>query len=471
MRKFKGVLQNISYTLSSNLLSLIVSILVTLLLPRFLGVEEYGYYQLYLLYISYVGFLHLGWCDGVYLRHGGENYQDLDKKLLRNQFYSLVFTQLLITAILIGITVLSEFESLQKEAVIYFSILNIIILNVRTFIILILQTTNRMKDYSFIIISDRVSFVVLVIVLLLFKNNNVTYYIIADIIGKIISLFIAVGKTREITSFNSMYTFEWEFQEIKENINSGINLMFANIASSLIIGIIRFGIQGKWSIVVFGKIALSLSVSNMLMIFINAISLAVFPLIKRTEVSKYSTIYPIIRTILMPTIFVLLLMYYPMSYILSIWLPAYKESFHYMAIVFPIVVFEGKVSLITNTYLKALRKEKIIFKVNFFTAILSLVLTIVNIYIFRNLFLTILSIPLLLAIRSAISEIYLAKMLNVKIYKTMLLENFLVLIFIFSGWFIQGLFGMIIYIFFLSLYLLLIKDDIKNTVLLINSDV
>lgn len=43
--------------------------------------EEYGYCQLHLFYSSYVGFLHFGWNDGIYLRYGGKNYIELDKKL------------------------------------------------------------------------------------------------------------------------------------------------------------------------------------------------------------------------------------------------------------------------------------------------------------------------------------------------------------------------------------------------------
>lgn len=462
MKKLKDAMKNISYTLSSNLLSLVVSIIVTLLLPKILGVEEYGYYQLYLFYVSYVGFLHFGWCDGIYLRYGGKNYQDLERKKMANQFYALILFQVIITLGFYVVMLAMNFETSQKELVVYFSILNILIMNVRTFIILVLQTTNRMKDYSLIIISDRIIFVCLIFLLMIMGNNRVENYIIADLIGKIISLYLGIRKTTEITSVANIKNFRLDLIEIKANVFSGINLMFANIAGSLIIGIIRFGIQDMWSIDVFGKVALSLSISNMLMIFINAISLAIFPIIKQTDVKKYKDIYPHIRTVLMPSIFTLLLLYYPISSILSVWLPSYRDSFRFMAIVFPIVVFEGKIGLITNTYLKAMRKEKAIFKVNLFTAILSLVITVVNIYILKDLFLTILSIPFLLAIKSVLSEVYLSKILNVRVYKALIIETVLVLVFILSGWNIQGLYGLCFYTMSLLVYLFFMKQDISN---------
>ena len=43
----KSVIKNISYSFSSNVLSLLLGILATLLFPKFLGVAGYGYYQLY----------------------------------------------------------------------------------------------------------------------------------------------------------------------------------------------------------------------------------------------------------------------------------------------------------------------------------------------------------------------------------------------------------------------------------------
>ncbi len=40
------------------------------------------------------------------------------------------------------------------------------------------------------------------------------------------------------------------------------------------------------------------------------------------------------------------------------WLPEYADSLQYMGILFPIVIYEGRMSLLINTYLKTIRKEK-----------------------------------------------------------------------------------------------------------------
>ena len=74
MNKFKVFLKNMFFSIFSNALNLVVTAATSLLIPLLLGssVVQYGYYQLYLFYIAYVGFFHFGLCDGVLLKEGGK---------------------------------------------------------------------------------------------------------------------------------------------------------------------------------------------------------------------------------------------------------------------------------------------------------------------------------------------------------------------------------------------------------------
>ena len=66
--KAKSVIKNLYYTVAANFVTLLISVLLNLFVPKLLGVKEYSYWQLYVFYSSYVGFLHLGWVDGIYLK-------------------------------------------------------------------------------------------------------------------------------------------------------------------------------------------------------------------------------------------------------------------------------------------------------------------------------------------------------------------------------------------------------------------
>ena len=66
--KYKEIVSNLSVTIFANLVSLVGSVVITFLLPKFIGVESFGYYQLYIFYTSYIGFLGFGWHEGIYLQ-------------------------------------------------------------------------------------------------------------------------------------------------------------------------------------------------------------------------------------------------------------------------------------------------------------------------------------------------------------------------------------------------------------------
>lgn len=85
-------LKDFGMVISSNILVLISSILTGLVVPKLLGVTNYGYYKIFTLYLGYTALLHFGFVDGILLMHGGEDYRDLNKvKFRRNtKFFAAI---------------------------------------------------------------------------------------------------------------------------------------------------------------------------------------------------------------------------------------------------------------------------------------------------------------------------------------------------------------------------------------------
>ncbi|MFW3537914.1 oligosaccharide flippase family protein [Vagococcus fluvialis] len=468
MGKLSGFYKNVSYTFSSNLLSLIISTIVTLVVPKILGVEEYGYFQLYIFYTSYVGFLHFGLCDGIYLKYGGFEYSQLDKSLFKGQLIILGMMEIIITLPIVVIIISYFNDQYDNMLVLLFASFNIIVLNIRTFFMYVLQATNRMKEFSIITVLDRIFYIIIVIGLICLKSTTVPYLMIADLFGKSVSLIYAFYVCREIVKSNRI---TWSFEEALDNIKIGMNLMISTLCSILIMGVVRFGIQTNWSVEVYGKVALTLSISNMLMIFVNAVSLAIFPLLKRVDESKYEQIYPLIKNILIPIVFLGLLGYYPIYFLLSIWLPEYHDALRFMSIVFPMVVFESKVSLLSSTYLKALRKEKIMFKINVTTAVLSVILTVINVNLFNSLFLALISIVILTSFRSILSEYFLSKFIKIQIKKDCFLDVVLSAVFISGNWLLGQQKGFFIFSISLIFYFFYKKEDFREIFQFVKSEV
>ncbi|MFW6030500.1 MAG: hypothetical protein ACOCRO_09660, partial [Halanaerobiales bacterium] len=256
--------RNFLFSFTSNFISLIVSTLVVLIVPKLIGIEEYGYWQLYLFYSSYIGFLHFGWNDGIYLRYGGKEYKDLDKQLFFSQFCMFVGLQLIISVIIATIAILFV-KNGDRIFIIQMTALCLLIMNIRHMLLFVLQATNRIKEYAQITMMGRILYFVLITAFLLIGIRDYRLMIVADLIGKLLSLFYSLYCCRHIV-FLKISTFYFSFREALLNISVGIKLMFANIASRFIIGAVRFGIERSWDVGTFGKVSLTLSASSFMML-------------------------------------------------------------------------------------------------------------------------------------------------------------------------------------------------------------
>lgn len=96
----KKLIKNFSYALTANITSLVLSVLLIVLIPRSIGVNEYGYYQLFLFYASYIGFLHLGHINGIYLKYGGISYNNINKSLFSSQFWILFIFDAIVSLVI-----------------------------------------------------------------------------------------------------------------------------------------------------------------------------------------------------------------------------------------------------------------------------------------------------------------------------------------------------------------------------------
>ncbi|WP_273729615.1 hypothetical protein [Leuconostoc mesenteroides] len=460
-KKVMSVLMDFWAVGSSNLLSLLISIIIVLVVPKLIGVLDYGYWQIFTFYAGYVGILHFGLLDGIYLRYGGIYYSDLDKGKMYSQFCILMCFEFLFASILFvsGLIIKKpNFSFIMVSLSIY-----LLIYMSQSFLKYILQMTNRMRYYSAVMITSNLVYIIILVITLLLGFRDYKFLVSAYIIGNAFGVFLASYILRDLF-IEGIRNFSWDWKELFTNISVGSQIIAANIISTMIIGIIRIGVQKGWGVATFGKVSLTLSISNLLMIFINAISLVLFPKLKRLEKSSLNIMYTSIRDLLMPIVFVGMLLYYPMSYVIPIWLPKYDSALIYMSLLFPIVIYQSKFEVISNTFLKVLRMEKIILFINLSILILSLLLAFVSVVVFHNLDITVLSIILVMAMRSTIAEIAISSRLKVNLLKELLIEFIMVVSFIMLAWYVKNIFSIVLYLMILGIYLSVKKNDIRQAI-------
>lgn len=415
----KKFAKNVVLSIVAQIVSLAISFITTLIVPRFIDEYQYAYWQTYVLYVGYVGVLHFGLLDGLVLRYSKYDYEELDKARLRSQFTVLLLFTSAVTVIVGAVSLLALGGT--DKLIFTFVAVGIVTKNLVTYGSYMLQITNRINKYVIVTIAQRVSYGLIIVILLALKVNDFYWYCVADLCGDVVSVTIAAFFNRGLYLGKTIRPSEI-LKELKLNISSGIILLMANWSAMLLIGSAKMIIQWHWDELTFGKVSFAFSVSNVFLVFVTAISVVLFPSLQRIDSEKLPQMYKSIRSVISPLLFFIMIFYYPGCWILDKWLPSYSQSLIYLGILLPIIIYSSKVSLLTNNYLKVYRKEKRMLLANFISIVIGIALFSLCAYVFDNLEAVIIGVVFVIMFNSVLSEIFVANIINVNLVKEFIVE-------------------------------------------------
>ena len=143
-------------------------------------------------------------------------------------------------------------------------------------------------------------------------------------------------------------------------------------------------------------------------------------------------------------------------------LPKYAKSLEYFFYLVPMIVYEGKLQIVLNTYMKALRKERALMNINLLSLIISFLLCIVG-YYYGSIDFIILSITFATILRSIILENFLNKNLNTSDNSWVLVFTIIILfVFLFS--YFDLIIAFLLYITVYIIFLIIYKNNIKEII-------
>ena len=407
----KSLIQNTAVAFLAQGVTMLISCLTSLLVPKILGVEEFGYWQLFIFYASYVGFFHFGLNDGVYLVHGGEGRDQIDKRSINSQFLTGSIFQLGL-CLLIIFAVMGIDLGRQRNFVLVCTAYYMVVKNASSYLGYVFQSMNETKLYSFSCILERVAFLVPLAALLFIRVQSFTGFVIAYCASGTLQLVFCLWFARDFLSSGLLSPSE-SIRESLASVQIGIKLMIANIASQLILGVARFIIDAVWGIKTFGELSLSLSMVNFVFSFVSQAAMVLFPALRqgsREEVGKFFYAVRNFMGLAFPAVY---LFYFPGVWLLSMWLPQYANSFIFFAYLLPICVFDGKMSIACTTCFKVEREEAMLLKINIFTTCFSAIGSLLGGYVFNSIWFIIGTVVVAIILRSVISESVLAGRLSV----------------------------------------------------------
>lgn len=461
----KGIKKNISITLLVQMVSFAVSLVMNLFLPKYISEIDYSYWQTFLLYVGYVPLLHLGFPGGLLLKYSQYDYDELDKPLVRSQF-SLFFIIEVSFALLIILSAISFTGGIPRIILLFIG-LAVVLNNMSIYTSYTFQLTNRISKYAFLILSERLFLGLGVVLLIVCGKAQLLYVLLVYVGASVVANLWGYFKNRELY-FGTFFPLKKTLIEFKSTLLSGGMLLLAALSSNFIVGGAKMVIQWRYDALLFGQMAFAFSVSNLFLTFVSAASIALFPSIKRIEQDLLPVFYEKIRGNLSVMLFFVLLLYFPGCKILQLWLPNYANGLIYLGILMPIIVFASKVTLLTDNYLKAYRKEKLMLCINATSVLIAFSSYLVCAYIFDNLTALLFCLIAVVMIRSVVSEIFVMKLIDRNFSKDFVVEFLMVLAFVFCTMKMNLVYGACLYGVFLLLYFVWklksigVKNFLKN---------
>lgn len=334
---------------------LVFGFIQMLILPKYLSVQEYGYWQLFLLYGSYVGILHFGFIDGILVRWAGKKLDDIKDEVGLSLKFLLIEEILVIVPLLIVIYFLDVSFSFILVAVLIYAFFT----NIVTFFMFTAQAVKKFKLLTIMNIIKASVFLFLILILVLDLGKNRYYYVIAaQIISLVVALILYLFYFRGnlVTSTNKDITSLFRYG--KKNVSIGIFVLLGNFSVVLFLTIDRLIVNTHFTISDFAIYAFGLTIAGIIYTFVGAVSQVLFPYLSGMHDESKNQLHTYFRPALILSWAAILPLYFPFTHFIEYYLPRYVSSLPIMQILLGTVGFGALIKILHVNYYKTYGRQK-----------------------------------------------------------------------------------------------------------------
>lgn len=401
MHNISSFKKNMLLAIGAQGVALGVGLIKSLVLPAAMSIDNFAYWQVYVLYSGFVGVCAFGYTDGVYLLYGGCDYKDLPFERLRgaNRAYCLF---LLVVSLALGCLSMLGSDCMRSFALAFVAV-DIFLLCLSGLLTYVLQVTNQFKRYSFCTVVDKVIFLGAAVCLAAAGFTDFRIFVVVDSATKVVALGFFVWYCRGVL-FGRATPFLTSVREALVYAQTGISLMFANLSSMLISNLGRFIIDWLGDLASYAYYSFGNSVTNLVLTFVTAISSVLYPKLKRVSDIELDSYYKRIDKAILPITAVGLLIYFPAAWFVASFYSKYDPMLAYLNVMFVSAVFQAKMSILVNTFYKTLRMERRMLIANAQCVAAFAVMAGISFWLTRDVWWIAVSTAATAALRCALSE-------------------------------------------------------------------
>lgn len=353
LQKIKPALYDLIRVSGSNILQMISGVLVGLLLPKIIGISDYGYYKTFTLYSSYVGLLHFGFSDGIYLKYGGKKYEELNKEKFRFYSVSMIIMEMVISVIIL----FSSLLFLKKEYRFIFICIAIYLVanNLTSYFQMISQITRRFTELSLrnVIQSFFISLSIIILwILKIALKINISYRVYTSIY---IAIYAILAIWYMLTYKEIVFGIKEKsssFVEILRLIQIGFPLMLSNLCLTLLITIDSQFVNVLFDTDTYAIYAFAYNLLALITTALNAISTVLYPIMRRARGYAIKKAYPMLNMLIIILVAFCIAVYFPLSWFVGFFLPKYIQSIAIFRVILPGLIFSSATTLVIHNYYK-----------------------------------------------------------------------------------------------------------------------
>lgn len=367
-----NIKKSIFKVFSTNFLQVISSLIVGFIVPNILSIDGYASLKTFTLYVSYIGLLHFGYFDGLYIKYGGKKYEQLNFKELKGEHIFSVCLETIVMILIIFLGVINN-----NVVIILFGI-SILPINMSTFFKGIFQATGEFEKYTRIIKIYTIIYTISNIILaLILKYDNYILYCVAIILSNFFALIFFEIRFL-IKTKNVQAKFPKDFWKI---MKIGSIMLLGNI---IVVGL--FGID-KWFVKLFlstddfAYYSFAVSMLNIINTLVNAISVTFYNyLFENNSKEKIN----MLKKYLISLGGFASLAYFPLAFIVTYFIKKYIPSLDIIAITFAVFPYMILINALYVNLYKVNKNEKHYFKVVLGVLLISIIYNTVALLIFKD---------------------------------------------------------------------------------------
>jgi O-antigen/teichoic acid export membrane protein len=351
LRRFGGDV--LIYATGQGLL-LLFGFIQFLIIPKYLPLEDYGYWQLFVLYAGYVGILHFGFINGIHVRWAGKELDQVGNEFTR-AFQFVLLEQLVVMPPLSLLLFLLLEPPLQWIGVMV--LVYAFIANLGAFFTWTCYAVRKFRLLTVVNIGSGASSLLFIVLFFTLDYLDYQHVVFASLGAYFLVLFAFVFYFRRylwrrMPSFSSLLAYG------KENISLGLFVLLGNFVVVLFMTTDRLFISSFFPIESFAIYAFALTVAAVAYTFVGAVAQVFFPYLSGAASQLRTRAYQLGKPAIMLTWGAGLAMYFPVSKLVEFYLPQYTASLPIMQILLCTVGFGSLIQILHASYYLAYRKQR-----------------------------------------------------------------------------------------------------------------